>query len=1114
MVINGIDTQDISVVVQGAVDQYITPLCLASIREHLPGAEIILSTWEGTDVQGLDCDQLVLSKDPGTFDNYNREYAQQNEFEREIVSTVQGLRCAQHTYCAKMRTDNVFVSAGFLHWFDKFPQKSEKYSFFRHRIIACQYSTSNPRASHSEYHYALNPSGYFYFGLKDDLIDLYDVPSIPEEDKTYFARKYPTQYVDRLPRYTAEQYLWMGFLRKHIDDDTVFPKDSEDNRKEIRAFSEASFAANLILLSNEQIGIRYTNSSIISQYNKQKDCLSHKDWRSLYERYSCGKHIRYLIFRGRTALNSHLRNIISVPERIAQKTRDYLLNRVKPYLSQQEKERLKPLYFKLKNLYFKFSLKPSEKNYIESYFNETVTDADISVVVQGAISSATKECLHSIRRILPRAEVILSTWEGADVTDLDYDKVILNHDPGSNGLIRRFPHPQIHNVNRIIISSREGIKAAERRYCMKIRSDMRIDSDAFLKYYNQYSQYISPDAPVYRRIMAEGLASNADIDFAVSDWWYFGLRHDIEKLFDIPLAEVEKTPYFEREENKEKKPEYADVICRYIPEAYIIYQFLRKYSPDPKLRILKYGNVYDRSALSLDISRRFMAGSMLFVEFTKSGVILPKANNIASESSFNYCLPLPAFLNLCKSYYTLPRRLLKLDRDSVREYEAHREKYRSASRFYDIEQYANIVGNYAKINHLEDFEVPTIRKEDITFVVAGKVDLDVDNQVTRCLSSIRRFFPESKIILSTWKNSDLEDVEKYCDELVLLEEPRKWLPRVYMNDQPAGKRLTIDLQQISVHAGLMKVKTKYAVRMRTDHYLINDNLFRFYNTWAHSLNKTDGDYRVFSERVLVSLLFTFDTRGYYKPYGISDCFQFGSTEDLLKLWDGHSEPLESTNYFNMHSNTGWSNPERFNHRYVAEQYFFLSVLRKAKLNILLPEYYLDHSSDRLVFEPEKVFASNILIGDNMQLGLRWKFTDEQYDGLRLNRLLELYLYNIDPRNESCLAYLQEQYTQPPAKKGSAIVSVLSVTCKVFSTCVRTAADGMKRIMRAILPAYRVSVGIRERLMAFETEEINRFNHLIDRINTLEDSKQQSGSEIKRLTQKQKRRTKGRRNDIF
>ena len=40
-----------------------------------------------------------------------------------------------------------------------------------------------------------------------------------------------------------------------------------------------------------------------------------------------------------------------------------------------------------------------------------IKSEDISVVVQGAIvSNLTNNCLKSIRKYLPKAEIILSTW--------------------------------------------------------------------------------------------------------------------------------------------------------------------------------------------------------------------------------------------------------------------------------------------------------------------------------------------------------------------------------------------------------------------------------------------------------------------------------------------------------------------------------------------------------------------------------------------------------------------------------------------------------------------------------------------------------------------------------
>lgn len=57
---NVVSKHDISVVVQGAIDPHLTPMCLQSIRKHLPGAEIILSTWQNSRVDGLNYDKLVF----------------------------------------------------------------------------------------------------------------------------------------------------------------------------------------------------------------------------------------------------------------------------------------------------------------------------------------------------------------------------------------------------------------------------------------------------------------------------------------------------------------------------------------------------------------------------------------------------------------------------------------------------------------------------------------------------------------------------------------------------------------------------------------------------------------------------------------------------------------------------------------------------------------------------------------------------------------------------------------------------------------------------------------------------------------------------------------------
>ena len=52
---------------------------------------------------------------------------------------------------------------------------------------------------------------------------------------------------------------------------------------------------------------------------------------------------------------------------------------------------------------------------------EKITSRDISVVVQGPIHKGrTKKCLQSIRKNLPEAEIILSTWDDNCTTGLGH----------------------------------------------------------------------------------------------------------------------------------------------------------------------------------------------------------------------------------------------------------------------------------------------------------------------------------------------------------------------------------------------------------------------------------------------------------------------------------------------------------------------------------------------------------------------------------------------------------------------------------------------------------------------------------------------------------------------
>ena len=80
-----IESKNITVIFQGAVDKKTTPLCIDSIKKILPEAYVVLSTWEGSDITGCNCDEILFSKDPGGFKDKVVNFT--NNLLRQLVST-------------------------------------------------------------------------------------------------------------------------------------------------------------------------------------------------------------------------------------------------------------------------------------------------------------------------------------------------------------------------------------------------------------------------------------------------------------------------------------------------------------------------------------------------------------------------------------------------------------------------------------------------------------------------------------------------------------------------------------------------------------------------------------------------------------------------------------------------------------------------------------------------------------------------------------------------------------------------------------------------------------------------------------------------------------------
>lgn len=181
--------------------------------------------------------------------------------------------------------------------------------------------------------------------------------------------------------------------------------------------------------------------------------------------------------------------------------------------------------------------------------------ADISVIVQGAINREWYiRISSSIRQFLPGAEIVVSTWSGTDISGLDYDKVVMNDDPGA--IISHFLETglTVNNINRQIVSTRNGIKESLKTYIIKLRSDSFLQGTDFLYYFKKYAS--DDQILMFEPINPNGKFKNR---YCFNDFFFVGSKKAMLELWDIPLYSSL---------NNEKR----DLI----PEEYLLWAYCKK----------------------------------------------------------------------------------------------------------------------------------------------------------------------------------------------------------------------------------------------------------------------------------------------------------------------------------------------------------------------------------------------------------------------------------------------------------------------------------------------------------------------------------------------------------
>lgn len=217
---NNINFEDITVVVQGTTleNKDINPSrdfiykCISSIKKWLPKSKIILSTWENEKIKSdLEVDEIIFNKDPGFKPIGEDINSKQNNINRQLVSTLSGLKKVKTKYALKFRTDFIFINNSFLNYFDLLKKYNSDYKILNKRILVCMFGTRHPIAKH--FNLPFHIADFVTFGLTEYLTNLYDIPLVTNEEFDYFLHdeNKPTW---RINKYSAEQHIVINFLKK------------------------------------------------------------------------------------------------------------------------------------------------------------------------------------------------------------------------------------------------------------------------------------------------------------------------------------------------------------------------------------------------------------------------------------------------------------------------------------------------------------------------------------------------------------------------------------------------------------------------------------------------------------------------------------------------------------------------------------------------------------------------------------------------------------------------------------------------------------------------------------------------------------------------------------
>ncbi|RAX12737.1 WavE lipopolysaccharide synthesis family protein [Photorhabdus bodei] len=261
-------------------------------------------------------------------------------------------------------------------------------------------------------------------------------------------------------------------------------------------------------------------------------------------------------------------------------------------------------------------------------------------------------------------------------------------------------------------------------------------------------------------------------------------------------------------------------------------------------------------------------------------------------------------------------------------------------------------------------------KGKIDIVMQGTLTANnkIDKQLVSYVLKVRRLFPHSRLILSTWEVDDflrntIEKISRYFDIDILFNTDPGAIT-TYFNGIKYSSN--INRMLVSTYQGILHSDNEYIVKLRTDSYFYNTNIMELMETYIiNNIDnlKRDENYTIFKERMINCNLFARNAKGYL-PYLFhpGDILLAGRRIDLEKLF---SIELANKDIFQTHTRMYFYTMMRF----VPEQYIWVKCIEKQKGYRIFPGNQ-SHSNE-LIEESERFYVNNFFVADSNTLGFKW-----------------------------------------------------------------------------------------------------------------------------------------------